>query len=258
MAAVVNRASRQALLKAKSLQHNQQANFGNFSKRTKNIALGALGLAAAGGTVATAVACGGAVHAATELILHAPRMPWPHQGLFTDFDKRSVKRGYQVYKQVCAACHSLEYVRFREMIGVIFSRDEAKAEAAEFQVLDGPDPEGHMFRRPGLLIDAFPSPYDNVEAAKAANNGVAPPDLSYQVKAAHQGPDYIFSLLTGYRDPPAGVTLMEGVHYNPYYEGGLIAMAQALYDDIIEYDDGTPATQAQLAKDVTTFPVVGL
>lgn len=133
------------------------------------------------------------------------------------------------------------------------SEAEAKAEAKEAMIMDGPDEEGEMYERPGKLSDAFPAPYKNDEAARAANNGALPPDLSYITKARHGGNDYLFALLTGYRDPPAGVTVGEGQHYNPYFPGGSIGMAQALYNEIIEYEDGTPATQSQLAKDITTF-----
>jgi ubiquinol-cytochrome c reductase cytochrome c1 subunit len=147
----------------------------------------------------------------------------------------------------------MDFVAYREMVGVIFTEDEAKAEAAEIMVKDGPDEEGNYFERPGKLSDRLPNPYENEEAAKAANNGALPPDLSYIVKARHGGEDYIFSLLTGYCDPPAGFNLQEGQYFNPYFLGGAISMAQALYNEIIEYEDGTPATQSQCAKDVCTF-----
>jgi len=122
-------------------------------------------------------------------------------------------------------------------------------------VLDGPDDTGKMFLRPGKLFDQFPSPYANEEAARAANNGALPPDLSLIVLARHGNEDYIFSLLTGYVDPPAGVTLADGMHFNPYFASGsgAIGMAQALYNEAIEYSDGTPATQSQMAKDVVNF-----
>lgn len=120
---------------------------------------------------------------------------------------------------------------------------------------DGPDDRGKMFMRPGKLSDHFPNPYPNREAASAANNGAYPPDLSYITLARHGGEDYVFSLLTGYCDPPAGVNIEEGQHFNPYFLGGAISMARSLYNETIEYADGTPATAAQLAKDVSTFLV---
>ena len=133
------------------------------------------------------------------------------------------------------------------------TEDEAKAEAAEIQVQDGPDEEGNMFMRPGKLADYVPKPYPNEEAARFANNGALPPDLTYMTLARHGGEDYVFSLLTGYTDPPAGVNLGEGQHFNPYFMGGAIGMAQSLFNDTIQYDDGTPPTASQLAKDVCTF-----
>ncbi|RXM92852.1 Cytochrome c1, heme protein, mitochondrial [Acipenser ruthenus] len=123
----------------------------------------------------------------------------------------------------------------------------------EVEVVDGPDDNGEMFTRPGKLSDYFPKPYPNPEAARAANNGALPPDLSYIVNARHGGEDYVFSLLTGYCDPPAGVSLLEGVYYNPYFPGQAIGMAPPIYNEVLEYDDGTPATMSQVAKDVCTF-----
>ncbi|XP_017774958.1 PREDICTED: cytochrome c1, heme protein, mitochondrial [Nicrophorus vespilloides] len=190
---------------------------------------------------------------ASDLELHPPKNPWSHSGLINSLDHSSVRRGYEVYKQVCAACHSMKYIAYRNLIGVSHTEDEAKAEAAEMMVTDGPDEAGNMFQRPGKLSDYFPNPYANEEAARAANNGAFPPDLSYIVSARHGGEDYIFSLLTGYCDAPAGIVLREGQYYNPYFPGGAISMAQALYNEVLEYEDGTPATASQLAKDVATF-----
>jgi len=147
----------------------------------------------------------------------------------------------------------MKYVRYRELINVSHTEEEAKAEAAEIMVRDGPNEEGEMYLRPGKLFDSFPNPYENEEKARIANNGAYPPDLSLIVRARHGGEDYIFSLLTGYCDPPAGVEIKEGLYYNPYFPGQAIGMAQALYNEIIEYSDGTPATTSQLAKDVCTF-----
>merc|ERR1711874_179530 len=128
-----------------------------------------------------------------------------------------------------------------------------KAEAAEIQVVDGPNDNGEMFERDGKHTDYFPKPYPNDKAAAYANNGAIPPDLSYIALARHGGENYIYHLLTSYCDAPAGINLMEGQHFNPYIPGGAIAMQAPLYNEIIEYDDGTPATQSQLAKDVCTF-----
>ena len=131
---------------------------------------------------------------------------------------------------------------------------KAKAEAEEVQVQDGPDETGEMFMRPGKLSDYFPKPFANDAAAAAANSsGAIPPDLSYIVLDRHGNEDYIYHLLNGYCDPPAGIELRDGQHFNPYYPGGAIGMAAPLYNEIIEYDDGTPATLSQLAKDVSIF-----
>uniref|UniRef100_A0A672THD1 Cytochrome c n=1 Tax=Strigops habroptila TaxID=2489341 RepID=A0A672THD1_STRHB len=201
-----------------------------------------------GGTLAL-----GSALAAGELELHPPPFPWSHSGALAALDHASVRRGFQVYRQVCSACHSLEYVAFRNLIGVSHTEAEAKALAEEVQILDGPDENGEMFLRPGKISDYFPKPYPNTEAARAANNGALPPDLSYIVNARHGGEDYVFSLLTGYCDPPTGVTVREGLYYNPYFPGQAIGMAPPIYSEILEYDDGTPATMSQIAKDICTF-----
>jgi len=194
---------------------------------------------------------------AGELELHPPKLPWSHSGWLHSLDHSSIRRGYEVYKQVCAACHSMRFIAYRNLIGVSHTEKEAKAEAEEVMVTDGPNEEGHMFQRPGKLADYFPNPYANEEAARAANNGAFPPDLSYITLARHGGEDYVFSLLTGYCDAPAGVNLRDGQYFNPYFPGGAISMAQALYNEAMEYSDGTPATASQLAKDVSTFFEVG-
>ena len=147
---------------------------------------------------------------------------------------------------------------WKELLGetllVAHTTTEAKAFAEDLEYDDEPDDEGKPRKRPGKLADYIPSPYENEQAARAANQGALPPDLSLIVKARHGGCDYIFSLLTGYPDdPPAGVVLPEGSNYNPYFPGGAIAMARVLFDDLVEYEDGTPATTSQMAKDVTTF-----
>ncbi|XP_027767016.1 cytochrome c1, heme protein, mitochondrial, partial [Empidonax traillii] len=218
-------------------------------------ALAALGVlaAAAGGSLSLALSLGGGPLSAGELELHPPAFPWSHGGPLQALDHASLRRGFQVYRQVCSACHSLEYVAFRNLIGVTHTEAEAKALAEEVEVQDGPDENGEMFMRPGKISDYFPRPYPNPEAARAANNGALPPDLSYIVNARHGGEDYVFSLLTGYCDPPAGVSVREGLHYNPYFPGQAIGMAPPIYDEVLEFDDGTPATMSQIAKDVCTF-----
>jgi len=190
---------------------------------------------------------------ASELVAHPPHLPWSHQPFYSSFDYASVRRGFIVYKNVCANCHSLNAIAYRHLIGTCLTDEEAKVLALDTTVEDGPDDEGNMFERAGRITDYLPKPYANLKAAQFANNGAAPPDLSLIIKAREGGPDYIYSVLTGYRDPPAGIQVREGLHYNAYFPGGLISMAQALANDIVEYDDGTPATISQMAKDVTTF-----
>ncbi|KAL7749831.1 cytochrome c1 [Sorochytrium milnesiophthora] len=185
--------------------------------------------------------------------LHSPHYHWSHKGPLSSFDHASIRRGYQVYKEVCAACHSLDRIAYRNLVGVSHTVAEAKALAEEIEVVDGPNDQGEMFTRPGKLGDYHPRPYPNEEASRAANGGAYPPDLSLMSKARHGGEDYIFSLLTGYCDPPAGVEIREGLHYNPYFPGGAIAMAKNIYDEVVEFDDGTPNSAAQIAKDVSAF-----
>ena len=181
---------------------------------------------------------------------------WSFKGLFGKFDRGSLQRGYQVYTEVCAACHSMKYLSYRNLAekgGPEFSEAEVKAIAASFEVTDGPNSDGDMFTRAGKLSDKFVKPYENVKAAEAANGGAYPPDMSVLVKARGGGVDYIYSLLQGYEEAPSGVTLDDGVHYNKYMYGNKIKMAAPLSDDLIEYGDGTKASVEQMSKDVTTF-----
>ncbi len=181
---------------------------------------------------------------------------WSFKGLFGKFDRAALQRGYQVYVEVCASCHSMKYLSYRNLSeegGPEFSEAAAKAIAASFEVKDGPNADGEMFTRPGKLSDKFVMPYDNVKAAQAANGGAYPPDMSVLVKARGGGVDYIYSLLQGYEDPPSGVTLDDGVYYNKYMYGNKIRMAAPLSDGIVEYGDGTNASVEQMSKDVTTF-----
>ena len=181
---------------------------------------------------------------------------WSFKGLFGKFDRGSLQRGYQVYTEVCSSCHSMKYLSYRnlgEKGGPEFSEAEVKAIASSFEVTDGPNVDGEMFERPGKLSDKFVKPYDNVQAAQAANGGAYPPDMSVLVKARGGGVDYIYSLLQGYEEAPSGITLDEGVHYNKYMYGNKIRMSAPLSDGIVEYGDGTKATVEQMSKDVTTF-----
>ncbi len=181
---------------------------------------------------------------------------WTFKGLFGKFDRASLQRGYQVYTEVCAACHSMKYLSYRNLSekgGPEFSVAQAKAIAASFEVTDGPNADGEMFQRPGKLSDKFVMPYENVKAAEAANGGAYPPDMSVLVKARGGGVDYIYSLLQGYEDAPSGMILDDGVHYNKYMYGNKIKMSAPLSDGIVEYSDGTNPSVEQMSKDVTTF-----
>lgn len=186
-------------------------------------------------------------------VVHPPEYNWYHNGLFSSFDHASVRRGFQVYRQVCATCHSIERIHYRELVGVTHSEKELLEMASEVEVVDGPNDEGEMFERPAKMADPLPRPYENEEQGRMANGGAYPPDLSLMVKARHSGLDYVFALLTGYMDPPEGKEILPGLYYNPYFAGGAIAMPPPLQDGGVEYEDGTPATLSQQAKDVTTF-----
>ena len=184
------------------------------------------------------------------------KIDWSFKGLTGKFDRASLQRGYQIYKEVCSSCHSMQYLSYRNLSepgGPEFSVEEVKAIASSFEVTDGPDSQGEMFTRPGRPADKFVSPYPNVNAAMAANGGAYPPDMSVIVKARSGGADYIYSVLMGYVDPPEGLILDDGVYYNKYMPGQKIKMPKPLSDDLVEYADGTPATEAQMAKDITTF-----
>eukprot|EP00246_Nothoceros_aenigmaticus_P016748 TRINITY_DN7806_c0_g1_i2.p1 TRINITY_DN7806_c0_g1~~TRINITY_DN7806_c0_g1_i2.p1 ORF type:complete len:329 (+),score=49.74 TRINITY_DN7806_c0_g1_i2:42-989(+) len=185
--------------------------------------------------------------------LEAPTYTWPHYGMLSSYDHPSIRRGHQVFQSVCAACHSMSLIAYRDLVGVAYTEDEVKALAAEIEVMDGPNDEGEMYGRPGKLSDRLQDPYANESAARFANGGAYPPDLSLITKARHNGDNYVFSLLTGYRDPPAGVSIREGLHYNPYFPGGAIAMPKMLTNGGVEYDDGTKPYESQLAKDVVEF-----
>ncbi|EEH06411.1 cytochrome c1 [Histoplasma capsulatum G186AR] len=186
--------------------------------------------------------------------LHPAKYPWEHTKWTKTFDHQALRRGFQVYREVCMACHSLTRVPWRAFVGTIHTVDEMKAMAEEYEYDTEPNDQGEIEKRPGKLSDYIPPPYKNDEAARAANNSALPPDLSLIVKARHGGCDYIFNLLTGYPDePPAGATVQEGLNFNPYFPGTGIAMARVLFDGLVEYEDGTPATTSQMAKDVTEF-----
>ena len=204
-----------------------------------------------------------------------PSLSWSFAGPFGKFDRGALQRGYKVYKEVCSTCHSMNLVHFRNLAdpgGPGFTAAQAATVAAEYKVQDGPNDAGEMFERPGRVADKFPAPFPNENAARASNGGALPPDLSLIAKARsyprgfpqfifdfftqfqEQGPNYIDALLQGYSEnPPAGVTIPEGSHYNKYFPGHAIKMPKPLSDDQVTYDDGSPQTVAQYARDVTTF-----
>jgi ubiquinol-cytochrome c reductase cytochrome c1 subunit len=181
------------------------------------------------------------------------RQSWPHQGIFGTYDRAALQRGFQVYKEVCSACHGTKYLAFRNLRALGYTEEEVKAIAAEYTVIDGPNDQGEMFERPARPSDRKPSPYPNEQAARAANNGAYPPDLSLIVKARAGGENYVYSILVGYEEPPAGVTVPDGMYYNKYFPGHFIAMPPILQPDGVTYADGTRATISQMARDVTQF-----
>lgn len=181
------------------------------------------------------------------------QVDWQHEGIFGTYDRAAAQRGLHIYSQACASCHGLEYVAFRTLADLGLSDAEVKAFAAERTVIDGPNDEGEMFDREGKPFDRFPSPFPNDQAARAANGGALPPDLSLMVKARPDGSNYVYSLLTGYVDPPAGVEPQPGQYYNAYFPGHMIKMPPPLADDLVEHPDGTPATVDQMARDLTVF-----
>ncbi|WP_298364120.1 cytochrome c1 [Azospirillum sp.] len=204
--------------------------------------------------LSAALALGLAGVAQASEAVHLDKQNWPHSGVFGTIDKAAAQRGFQVYKEVCAACHSMRLVPIRTLAGIGFKDDELKALAAGYEVQAGPNDAGEMFMRPGLPADRFPSPFPNDNAARAANNGALPPDLSLIAKARVGGEDYIYSFLTGFEDQaPAGVNLMPGMNYNKVFPGHQVGMPNILQPDGVTYADGTKATVEQEAKDVSTF-----
>jgi len=187
---------------------------------------------------------------------HPEAMEWSFSGPFGTYDRNALRRGFQVYKEVCASCHGLSHMSYRNLSqrgGPEFSEAEVKAIAAEYLVEDGPDDYGDMFERAALPRDGFVEPYPNENAGRAANGGAYPPDLSLINKARGGGADYVYAILAGYEEAPEGMEMRAGLYYNPYMSGGKIAMPAPLLEDIVEYGDGTPATVEQMSADVVHF-----
>jgi len=182
------------------------------------------------------------------------QMAWAFDGMTGKFDYESIQRGFKVYKEVCSACHSVKLLSFRNLEQVGFSQDQVKSLASGYDIQDGPNDNGDMFKRPGNTSDGIPGPFANDKAARASNNGALPPDLSLIIKAREGGANYVYSLLTGFRNPPEGLKLGENMYYNPYFAGGQIAMTPPLVSEgQVIFDDGTKATVDQMAYDVVNF-----
>lgn len=194
----------------------------------------------------------GASRAAGDVV-HPPHQHWHFDGMFGVYDRAALQRGFKVYKQVCASCHAMKYMSYRNLSAIGYNDAEIKAIAAEYTVMDGPNDEGEMFERPAKPSDAFVSPYPNRQAAMYANNGAYPPDMSLLAQARAGGADYIYALLTGYHEAPSEMTLLDGQYWNKYMPGHVIAMAPPLSDGIIAYEDGSPETISQYSKDLAEF-----
>ena len=182
-----------------------------------------------------------------------PQHEWSFEGITGTFDRGALQRGYQVYSEVCSGCHSMKLLYYRDLIDIGFSEDQVKAIASEFTVIDGPNDEGEMFERDARPADRFVSPYLNDNEARANNNGAYPPDLSVITKAKKDGANYIYNLLLGYKDPPVDIEVGEGMYYNIYMAGNQIAMPQPIYDESVDYADGTNNSAEQLAEDLVVF-----
>lgn len=208
----------------------------------RNLVLGAVAL---GAMLGTANAAGDAPA--------PPAQPWSFERIFGTYDLAAAQRGFQVFTEVCSACHSLNYVHYRQLSGIGLTPEQIKAVAAAVTVPQGLDEQGVPKEGPGTPANKFKAPFPNVLAARAGNNGAYPPDMSLMVNTRVNGPDYLYGLMTGYVTAPAGVVMQDGMSYNKYFSGNQIAMAQPLQDGQVTYADGTNASIEQMARDVTTF-----
>lgn len=191
--------------------------------------------------------------AAAEELVTIPSQAWTFNGPFGTFDKAQLQRGFQIYREVCSACHATKLLSYRNLSALGFSEAEVKAIAHKDSVPAVPNDQGEIVDRPALPSDHLHGPYANPQAARAANNGALPPDLTLMANARHGGPDYIHAYLTGYRDPPEGFKVGEGMHYNTFFHGNQTAMAPPLTDGQVTYSDGTNATVDQMAQDVAAY-----
>lgn len=193
------------------------------------------------------------VHASDSAHQASPELHWSFDGPFGTYDRGALQRGFQVYSQVCSSCHGMKYLSYRNLSALGYTDEEVKAIAAEYTTMDGPDDEGEMFERPMKPSDKFKSPFDNDNAARYANNGALPPDLSLITKARAGGANYIYAIMTGYEEAPEGETLASGQYWNKAMPGHKIAMAPPLSDDVVGYEDGSSTTLDQYARDVAHF-----
>ena len=184
---------------------------------------------------------------------HIPSQRWSFDGVFGKFDRSELQRGLQVYIEVCANCHSLEYVAYRNLSEIGYDETQIKAIASQYEIEDGPNSDGEMFTRKARPSDYFVKPYANDVEASVMNNGAFPPDLSLIYKARSGGADYIYALLTGYEEEAGDHEVPEELYYNPYFPGGAVSMPQPLYGDDVEYADGTIASIEQEARDISAF-----
>jgi ubiquinol-cytochrome c reductase cytochrome c1 subunit len=184
--------------------------------------------------------------------LPIPKQRWSFEGPTGTFKRDSLQRGYQVFKEVCSACHGLNRISYEKLTAIGLSKATVKALAAEHDQPDLND-EGQPIQRKGIPSDKIHSPYPNDKAARAANNGALPPDLSLITKARVSGPNYVYALITGFCPAPNDMKVSDGMHYNPYFSGRQIAMAPPLFAGQVKFADGTKATVDQMAKDVVTF-----
>ena len=177
---------------------------------------------------------------------------WPFEGPFGYFDKTSIQRGFKVYKEVCQTCHSLKFTSYRDLEKVGFSKEEVKAIAAEYSINSIND-TGDSVKVPATINDKFVSPFANELAARAANNGALPPDLSLIIKARPDGANYLYSLLTGYSDAPSEMTMASNMYYNPFFPSKQISMPPPLAHGLVSYDDGTQPSVEEMSRDVVNF-----
>jgi len=221
---------------------------------TKSLVPAALAVASLFVGAAPALAAGGGEETACtpKHMEHVDRH-WSFQGVFGHFDHDSALRGFEVYRNVCAGCHSLNLFAFRNLAALGATEDEIKGVAATYEVPGEPDDAGDINPRPALPSDRFPAPFANEKAAAASNGGAVPPDLSLITKAREGFENHVGDILTGYSDPPAGCEIPEGKYYNAHFPGYAIGMAPPLSEGLVEYNDGTPATVEQMVQDITQF-----